>query len=149
MQPEDQQINQTQPEVSIPVQPVPEEQVNPVSDANVPSKPKNKLKSLTPKLVKILLVMFILIGALFFINLFAPKAIQILKDNNPLASPTPEPTPTSTPVTNFPPSKYANDPEVLQIEEQLKKLESGLNSIEFGDNTLHPPLLEWEIQFEK
>jgi hypothetical protein len=112
------------------------------------TKPADKFKKLLPKLVKILLIIFVIIGALFFINLFAPRAIQILQNNNPLAgTPTPEPSPTATPVANNPPSRYASDPDVQEIDAQLKKLEDGLNAIEFTDDTLHPPLLNWDISF--
>lgn len=169
MQPENQQTNSV-PSVPAPVnfadgQQVAEAQTQPVqfvsgnqppqqlpTDTNQPQnpeKPADKFKGLVPKLVKMLLVVFVVIGALFFINLFAPKAIQIIKENNPLSSPTPEPTPTAVPVVNYPPSKYANDPEVLQIEDQLELLENGLNAVEFTNDTLRPPLLDWEISFSE
>jgi hypothetical protein len=121
-----------------------------VQPAQVPpaqeAQPKG-IKQYVPFMVKMLMVIFVVIGALYFINLFYPRAVQILRNNNPLATPTPEPTPTATPISNFPPSKYASDPEVLQIDSEIERLEQGLNSIQFTDDTLHPPLLDWDITF--
>jgi hypothetical protein len=54
-----------------------------------------------------------------------------------------------TPFTDgsFRPSKYADDPEILQIEEDLSVLEREINRAILRDNTINPPSLDFNIQF--
>lgn len=103
-----------------------------------------------PKPIKILLIsLFTLIFLLSLLVLFVPNTRRTL-----LGQPTPSPvavTPTATPDPNaiLNPSRYATDPGVLAIEEEVNKLESALKSVDFREEELRIPLLDWDVTFDQ
>jgi len=46
-------------------------------------------------------------------------------------------------------SRYADDPEVLEIESQVGKLEQEIRDIDLKQINLSPPSLDFEINFDK
>lgn len=103
-----------------------------------------------PKPIKILLIaLFSIILLLSLLVVFVPNTRRTL-----LGQPTPSPvavTPTATPDPNaiLNPSRYATDPGVLSIEESVNKLESDLKSVDFREEELRIPLLDWDVTFDK
>ncbi len=65
----------------------------------------------------------------------------------PSMEPTPTPSPTNAEEVLVP-SLYAEDEEVLAIEENINLIESKLQEINFRDDKLRVPSLDWNINFE-
>lgn len=125
-----------------------------IAEPVVPSEPAKKkfipkLKfikfNLSPNLKKFLIAVFGLLGFLLLLTIIASIFQNMNKGKTveqPLAtaSPTPE-------ETTFIPSPYADDEEVLSIEDKVMKLEGELELVDFRDETLLPPSLDWQVEF--
>lgn len=89
-------------------------------------------------------------GVLFFLLVLGlivsimQKYIQVEDENiSPQAS--------ATPISqgkNYIPSPYAGDEKVLEIEDRVLQLESELELIDFREETLRPPSLDWNVEFD-
>lgn len=100
-----------------------------------------RLLALLPKLVVLVLFIVVIIVVLPYLlklNLFQS-----------VVAPTPAPSaaPLSTPTTELP-SPYADDQEVLDFEQALSALESKLKIVNFREDTLHLPNLDWDVSFK-
>jgi len=72
---------------------------------------------------------------------------NFMTETTPPIKPTPTPFPTHVEDTKEP-SLYAEDEEVLAIEEKIKSIELKLQEINFRDDRLRVPSLDWDINFE-
>lgn len=62
-------------------------------------------------------------------------------------SPTPSPTPVPQPPINLRPSAYANDPEVLSIEQEANGIDTDISKTSLRERQLPLPILDWDISF--
>ena len=67
-----------------------------------------------------------------------------------LILPTSSPIPTTAPIGDvFAPSQYANDPEVLGLEKQVKDFDSKLSGTDLHDDNLRVPVLDFDVNFKQ
>lgn len=59
------------------------------------------------------------------------------------------PTPSVGPFRPYKPSIYADDEQVLQMEEDIKVLDRELSTSQLKDSILTPPVLDFDISFEE
>jgi predicted RNA-binding protein len=96
------------------------------------------------------LVMFGIILILIFVGFsvfnkvrkdMANKEDEIFEQNNI----------TPTPINYLPntPSKYADDENVLVLEEQIEALEKEINRTNLRDSSIYPPNVDYNVVFEK
>lgn len=100
-----------------------------------------RLLALLPKLVIILVIVIVLVIAIPYLRKLKLFQTTIAPTSAPSASPL------STPTTELP-SPYANDQEVLDVEHRLEALEAKLKIVNFREDTLHLPTLDWEVSFK-
>jgi len=127
--------------------PTPENQDFKPTQKRIPLKlPKLNLTTLfSPKLKKIIILAVILMVLLLVIGGLAPIILNYFKKSS---APTPTPTPTPTPeavVSN--PSPYASDEVVLSLEDRINRLEEEMKIVNFRDDALRLPVLDWDIKF--
>ena len=67
--------------------------------------------------------------------------------NGGVISQNPQTIVTPVPFVPFKPSVYADDPEVLKIEEDLTLLERELNQVKIKEDGIDPPKLDFDISF--
>ncbi len=138
-----------QPAPVAPVTPAPPKKLDPKAQLGKLKDAFSPMFAKVPKPVKILLiVLFSIIFLLSLLVMFVPNTRRTL-----LGQPTPSPvavTPTATSDPNaiLNPSRYATDPGVVAIEEAVNKLESDLKSVDFREEELRIPLLDWDISFD-
>ena len=106
-------------------------------------KPKNK-NFLPQKMI--------VFGGIFFavllILVLGAILLPFLSGKSQPASSLPTPTPSLTPTPEIAnPSFYATDSAILKIEEDVKKIEEELDSVDIKEKDLIPPALDWEIKF--
>jgi len=115
----------------------------------------NKLKSVWLKIPERLRKVLCIVSIVFAVLLFLMIILSIvLKSRGKVpveVKPTPvvsfEPPPSGEVITN--PSRYATDPGVLKIEEDLRNLEKELDSLQVNEVNLLPPRLDFDINFDK
>ncbi len=96
---------------------------------------KNKLIKLAAFLVLLIFIVFI-----------AAFAFRMIKSNNLEQTPSPLPTvPIQPEIKNL--SPYSKDEEILKIKERIQKMEKELDIVNFREETLRIPSLDWEIKF--
>ncbi len=153
----DQEIN-TSPNIEAQTPPAPPPMAPYPSEVEPPSVPpkstlltnvKLKLTSfgdLTPK-IKIFLPRIIIVAIIIVLLItLAPYGIKMLKTKKPAPTPVPTTAPSPTPeISN--PSPYANDDEVLAIEKKIEEVEKELQIVNFREDTLRIPSLDWDIKF--
>jgi hypothetical protein len=102
-------------------------------------------KTMDPKQKKIFAILEVII-IILVVLLIISAAVSVTRKKEPtVIEPTPEPViPTPVP-QNLPPSKYATDSAVLQIEQGSKQLEFDLNNFVYRDTDLRLP----DIYFDK
>ena len=126
-----------QPQAQVAVQP--EAQTVTSSKAGKPKLPAGLLKKVVIIAVVVIVLLFVLMIVMSFLR---------TGNVNPLVEPTPTASASASPGPVIGrPSPYANDPEIAELEEQLKELEQLMNSATFREDTLRVPALDWEIDF--
>lgn len=87
----------------------------------------------------------ILILLLIIVGFTAPG-----KKVKQLILPSPSPIPTLEPIGDvFEPSPYANDPEVLDLENKINDFDGKLGSTDLREDSLRVPNLDWDINFKQ
>ena len=116
-------------------------------EAGTPTAPKKKRRS-NWKLYLIVGGGVLFILAIVATN-FAPKRPGVnIKVPQIVPTPTTPPRPT---VPQFPlgePSVYSTDPQILQLEGSLKTFERQLDSIDYREQDLDPPVLDMKVEFK-
>ncbi|MFV1917360.1 MAG: hypothetical protein ACC618_02700 [Patescibacteria group bacterium] len=97
---------------------------------------------LVKKLVRIVLIFFLLI-ALLYIGSIVFRTINQGNDTDGVVLPSPTP----APFQPFQPSIYAEDEQVLQMEEDIKVLDRELSTAKLRETILTPPVLDFDINF--
>lgn len=103
--------------------------------------------SISPRLRKLIAI---ILGFLLFLLLLSttlPLAQKYMQGEKKEQAPQVSPTPASQ-ETSFVPSPYANDEKVLELEEKVLQLEAELELIDFREETLQPPNLDWNVEFD-
>lgn len=93
-------------------------------------------------LVRTFLILFFTL-ILVFIGIYL---FRMLKEENVITQ-NPGLTVTPPPFEPFKPSVYAQDPEVLKIEEDVNILERELNQTKIREDGINPPSLDFDISF--
>jgi hypothetical protein len=91
----------------------------------------------------------VLVIAIFLIvlSLAVPRVLKMIKTVRP--TPTPAPTEAPSPTSEIlSPSVYANDEEVLAIEKSIQDLEGQLQIVNFREDTLMIPSVDWDVNFK-
>jgi hypothetical protein len=57
-------------------------------------------------------------------------------------------TPSPVPFDPYKPSVYAEDPEILKLEEDIRILEMELSGTEIKEDGINPPRLDWNVNFK-
>jgi|GEM_PF-7030807 len=96
---------------------------------------KNKLLKLAAFLVILIFTVFI-----------AAFAFRMIRTNNLESTSSPLPTASTQPEIKNP-SPYYNDEEILEIEDRIQKIEKELDIVNFREETLRIPSLDWKINF--
>lgn len=105
---------------------------------------KGKLSNLSKKTKILIGAMSFLFVILIVLSLVAP---MIRRNGGIVLLPTP--VPTISPVGEvFVPSPYANDPDIIVIEESIKAFETKLNETKLREDTLSVPRLDWKVDFK-
>lgn len=98
------------------------------------------------KIIKILIIIsFLIILALLGSRVF--KKVAELNDQTK-PQPTTMETPTPAVFQPYKPSEYADDPEVLKLEEDVNILERELARTGIKEDRLYPPQLEFKVDFK-
>jgi len=100
-------------------------------------------KSFLKKLVKVFFIFVFMI----ILGFIAIKLFKTLQENGKEEVKPPEISLTPPPYQPFKPSLYAQDPEVLQLEEDIGILESELANTTIREETLFPPSLDFDVKF--
>ncbi|MFC1649802.1 hypothetical protein ACFL2C_03780 [Patescibacteria group bacterium] len=85
------------------------------------------------------------IGVLVFVLILLNLVLGLLKRPPTITGPTPVPTTTETEPSQ--PSIYADDEDVLSLEERIKVLDRELSNVVLRDTTMKPPILDFNINF--
>jgi len=99
------------------------------------------------KFFKIMIILLVLIVVLSIALFFAGFGLDAIRNMNKSNGNGAEPTPTSTPVSVID-SKYANDEDMILINQRVKDLQESLNETKLRDDNLRIPSVDWEINFE-
>lgn len=92
---------------------------------------------------------FIVLAVVLVILLLVLLVVMSIFTNNtkkPSVSATPSSTPSSTPEAAMP-SQYADDPEILEINQAIDELVRDLNESSFREEVLSIPSLDWNVAF--
>jgi hypothetical protein len=133
------------PKIALPIpKSVPDLTVQDPSHAQVSELIKpNKLKKFLPAIIGgVILLVLILVG-LFVI---APIISKIRAPKiNPIVVTNPSPTPIEQEQTQ--PSIYANDPDILKLQEDINVLDREVVGTQLRETTLNAPVLDFNITF--
>lgn len=99
------------------------------------------------KKTKILLGLVVFLFVLLLL-LSLTSAGQRVK-NSILPSPTPSPEVTPNLPGIGEPSAYANDPEIIDIENRMSDFEKSVNTTNLKEDTIRPPQVDWDVSFKK
>jgi len=130
------------PKVALPIVPKTETPQDPqISQVSEIIKP-NKVKKLIPLIIGlVILLVLVLVGFFaysYIAKLRAPK-------ENPIVVTNPSPTPIEQEQTQ--PSIYANDPDILKLQEDINVLDREVVGAQLRESTLNAPVLDFNISF--
>jgi len=130
------------PKVALPIVPKNETPQDPqISQVSEILKP-NKVKKLIPLIIGlVILLVLVLVG--FFAYSYIAK-LRSPKDN-PIVVTNPSPTPIEQEQTQ--PSIYANDPDILKLQEDINVLDREVVGAQLRESTLNAPVLDFNISF--
>lgn len=103
----------------------------------------NKMKKLLPAIIGgVILLVLILIGVFVVVPI-------ISKMRAPKETPVVVLTPSPTPIEQAPtqPSIYANDPEILKLQEDINVLDREVVGTQLRETTLNAPVLDFNVSF--
>jgi hypothetical protein len=106
--------------------------------------------SSTPKKGHKKLIIFA-VGFILFIAvmMFLSVALGIKLPGQDLIMPPPAPTPTAPPVVFTPaPNKYASDPEIIKLQQDIESLDKELQTIDIDETNLKPRPYQWDVNFK-
>jgi hypothetical protein len=95
-------------------------------------------------LIRTFLILFFTM-VLVFIAIYLFRTLQT--ESDPVAPVGESVTP--VPFSPFKPSVYAQDPEILQLEEEINILERELARVNIKEDGINPPRLDYNINFEE
>lgn len=96
---------------------------------------------------KKLLIIPIVIVVLLIVLMVGANLLSRMRNNQAVIVPTPTPEATQPPVTP-PPTRYATDSAVLEIEKNVNGLDTELSQVDIDEVNLKPRALQWEVKFE-
>lgn len=87
-----------------------------------------------------------MVAAIFLVLLIIGQLVQLIRMRT---SPDSDQLPTPTPVqyVGGKPSVYASDPQILESESELDKIENLLKEIDLSESKLMPPNLDMNVSF--
>jgi len=90
-----------------------------------------------------------LIFATTALILIITEILIFMNQNWKLTKPNPTPVPMPLPTKQFiaSPSAYATDAAILKMEKDLELLEKDLDSVYLNEPSLHPPILDLNIEY--
>lgn len=100
---------------------------------------KQLLKSSIGRILMLSLPLFILILAIFLLAKVQERIPEMITSRG-VPSPIPSP-------EVFPPSRWATNSGVLEIEKNLKTISHDLEIVDLKESNLIPPVLDLEIKF--
>jgi len=98
------------------------------------------IKKILGKVLMVLLPVFILLLAVFLVAGIKRGLPEMRVDFSGK-------TPTPTPQEVLPPSRWATDSAVLEIEKNIQALSQDLQSVDLKEFPLSPPVLDMKISF--
>lgn len=98
------------------------------------------------KKIILLISVLSLLGFLVYFGIKLPKALLSRKGQVNIPQETNR-TPTAVPYTPYLPSVYADDPEILRLEEDVRVLENEVARVNIREVKLIPPRLDFNISF--
>jgi hypothetical protein len=111
-------------------------------------------KSLTPKRSRLLgreflniLIKLSLIFVLILGFMYASKKINSINQKEEQEIVVVEPTPTPTLPKTQKPSVYAQDAEILDIENEMKSIDVDMDNAKIEEEILDPPILDFKLDF--
>ncbi len=122
-------------------------------DQNFENFPEIKeAKAIREKMAKKPLIIFVSIFAFVLVAFLSLAIFMSFNQKNLTLTTKNQPTPTSTmelkeEITS--PSPYATDAALLKTEEEIKNLDKKLQETDLKESKLNPPVLDWDIKFEK
>lgn len=99
------------------------------------------------KIFKIMIILLVVIVVLSIALFFAGFGLDAIRNMRKGSLNNPQPTPSATPVSVVN-SKYANDEDMLLINQRIKELQESINDTKLRDDNLRIPSVDWEINFE-
>jgi hypothetical protein len=127
-------------------EPVPQNPTYPTVSSTEPKKTGFSMGAISKKM-KILLGLVVVLFVLMLL-LSLTSAGQRVKNS---ILPSPVPSPEATP--NLPgigePSAYANDPEIIDIENRISDFEKSMNTTTLKEDTIRPPQVDWDVTFKQ
>ena len=103
-------------------------------------------KPILKNLIRIFLIVFFLF-LLTFIGFRIIKLLQVKENGDTTVQPTNNAVPTPALYIPRNPSVYADDPEVLKLEEDILVLERELSNTNIKEDRLYPPTLDYNVRF--
>ena len=100
------------------------------------------------KFIKRLVRTFLILVFLMILIFIGIKLFRLLQEDGEVKEPRREVTPTPASYQPYKPSVYANDPEVLQLEEDINVLEREISGSNLREDKLIPPNLDYNVSFK-
>ncbi len=120
------------------------------TQASTNKKTPKEMLALIPKKIKIMGVVVFVMFIIIILTSMTDGGQRVRKQITDLVIPSASPIPTTVPVgENFPPSPYFSDPSVMALEEEVKKIETQINSTNLRDDSTRSPQLDWDVNFKK
>lgn len=101
-------------------------------------------KSFLKKLIRVFFIIFFLLILVFI----GSRLIQTLQQNG-VEEQGDGQAPTTAPFSPFRPSVYADDPDVLSLEQDINVLEREISRVILREDSLFPPSLDFKINFKE
>lgn len=108
--------------------------------------PQPTSQSRRMQIIFVLKIVVIVLVLLILLFVFVAAFNLVRKQITPAVVPTASSTPVSILVTP-PPTKYATDPVVLKLDDDIKTLDSELTRTDIEENNLKPRPFAWDINF--
>lgn len=134
---DNQQPSTTTPPQLVPIQPIP---------AATEPLPQVVAKK-APKEMKKILIIVAVIAILLLVLMIGINILSRMRSNNIVVAPSPTPEVTAPPVTP-PPTRYATDSAVLEIEKNINGLDTELSQVDIDEVNLKPRSMQWEVKFD-
>lgn len=118
--------------------------------AKLPSPGDLSPKKTTNKLyLAIILVGIVMLLVILILYILGNRNNQPRPSNDPRLRPTPTlvPRPTLPTPQVGRPSKYSEDPEILQLEAAIKSFSAQIDTVNLSESELDPPQLETKVKF--